>query len=315
MRAEWRRARGIATFLALALVLPEAAGAFPINAPNARTLFGGFTLGSFRLRVTRAATLKDGTKTVADPLDQALTTFEQDLTFVYGVTRDLTVGATLPILERRLRFDTPAGERRTITAEGLGDLALTAAYRVYRKDVRRGTTQLSLLGGLTLPSGDTGIEDRDLPQLTGAPGTRLPPGLQLGSGSIDAVAGLAGMRNMDRLTVYADVQGKLDTEGAQEFQAGHQLFYDLTADYVLLPARNLFAVVELDGAFAERAEQGGQTIRDSGGHLLFVSPGIQYLPIPPLILEVSVQVPIARNLYGRQLAPDWSAVVGLRYLF
>ena len=49
--------------------------------------------------------------------------------------------------------------------------------------------------------------------------------------------------------------------------------------------------------------------------LLFLSPGIQYLPIPQMILEGSVQVPIHRDLNGRQVAPDWSAVVGLRYLF
>ncbi len=56
-------------------------------------------------------------------------------------------------------------------------------------------------------------------------------------------------------------------------------------------------------------------MRDSGGQLLFISPGIQYLPIPNLILEGSVEVPILRDLNGRQLAPDWSAVVGIRYLF
>ncbi len=310
------RCRRIVTALvALALVLPEAAAAFPINAPNARTLFGGFTLGAFRLRVTRAATLREGTETIADPLDQAVTTFEEDVTFVYGATRDLTLGATLPILERRLRVDTPAGERRTISAEGLGDLTLTGAYRFYRRDVTRGTTQLSLLGGLELPTGATGIDDPDLPRLTGIPGTRLPPGLQPGSGSVDGIVGLAGIHNMDRLTVYADVQGKLTTEGAQDFRAGHQLFYDLTADYVLLPARNMFLILELNGVASARAEQAGRTVPNSGGHLLFLSPGIQYLPIPPLILEASVQVPIHRDLDSRQLAPDWSAVAGVRYLF
>jgi len=56
-------------------------------------------------------------------------------------------------------------------------------------------------------------------------------------------------------------------------------------------------------------------VRASGGQLLFLSPGLQYLPRPNVILEGSVQVPIYRDLNGRQLAPDWSAVVGLRYLF
>ena len=305
----------VAASLAIALVLPEVAGAFPINAPNARTLFGGFTLGSTRLRITQAATLKEGTETVTDPRDQAVTTFEEDFNFVYGATRDLTLGVTLPILERRFRFDDGAGERRTISADGPGDLTLVGVYRVFRRDVERGTTQLSFLGGLKLPSGETDIEDSNLPRLTGQPGTRLPTSLQLGSGSVDGIVGLAGFHNMDRLSFYADVQGKLNTEGAQSFRAGNTLFYDLSADYVLLPERNMFLILELNGVSTGRGDQGGRTVRDSGGQLLFISPGLQYLPIPNLILETSVQVPIYRDLNGRQLAPDWSAVVGLRYLF
>ncbi len=308
--------RGVlVTVLALALVLPEGVHAFPINAPNARTLFGGFTLGSARLRVTREATLKEGTETVTNPQDQGVSTFEEDLTFVYGATRDLTLGVTQPILERRLRFDDAAGRRRTISADGPGDLTLVGAYRFFRRDVERSTTQFSLLGGLKLPSGATDIEDSNLPRLTGKPGTQLPPNLQLGSGSVDGIVGFAGFHNMDRLSFYADVQGKLNTEGAQDFRAGNKLFYDLSADYVLLPQRNMFVILELNGVSTSRAEQAGRTVRDSGGQLLFLSPGLQYLPIPPLILEVGIQIPIYRDLNGRQLAPDWSVVAGLRYLF
>jgi hypothetical protein len=189
------------------------------------------------------------------------------------------------------------------------------AYRFFRRDVERSTTQVSLLGGLTLPSGATDIEDSNLPRLTGKPGTRLPPNLQLGSGSVDGIVGVASFHNMDRLSVYADVQGKLNTEGAQDFRAGNKLFYDLSADYVLLPQRNMFVILELNGVSTSRAEQAGRTVRDSGGQLLFLSPGLQYLPIPPLILEVGIQIPIYRDLNGRQLAPDWSVVAGLRYLF
>jgi hypothetical protein len=304
-----------ATVLAMALLLPDAAGAFPINAPNARTLFGGFTLGSARLKITRAATLKEGTESVTDPKDQAATTVEEDIEFVSGATRDLTLGVTQPILERHLRFDDPAGERRTISADGPGDLTLVGVYRVYRRNVERGSTQLSFLGGLKLPSGATDIEDSTLPRLTGSPGTLLPPDLQLGSGSVDGIAGLAAFHNMDRLSFYGDVQGKLNTRGAQDFRAGNNLFYDLAADYVLFPQRNMFVLLELNGISTSRADQAGRTARSSGGQLLFLSPGLLYLPIPNLILETSVQLPIYRDLNGRQLAPDWNVVVGLRYLF
>jgi len=307
--------RWLAFLLALALLAPPPALAFPINAPNARTLFGGFSLGSVRLRVTEADTLKAGTETIGDPRDQSVTTFEEDATFVHGATRDLTLGLTFPIVERRLRFDDTAGDRRTITANGPGDLSVVGVYRFFRRDVERGTTQFSFLGGLKLPSGATDVTDSNLPRLTGRPGTRLPPNLQPGSGSVDGLVGVTGFHNMDRLSFYGDVQSKLNTEGAQDFRAGNSVFYDVTADYVLLPERNLFAILELNGISTSRGEQAGRTVKDSGGQLLFISPGMEYLPRPNLILETSVQVPIYRDLNGRQLAPDRSVLVGLRFLF
>lgn len=307
---------GVITLLAATVfILPGEASAFPINAPNARALFGGLTLGSTRVRITRAATLKEGTESVTDPKDQTLTTVEEDITLVYGATRDLTLAATLPLVQRRLRFTGPGGERRTIAAEGPGDLRLVGVYRFFRRDVERGTTQASFLGGLTLPTGTTDLTDSDLPSLTERSGTRLPPSLQLGSESVDGIVGLAAMHNRDRLTFYADMQGKLNTEGAQDVKAGNTLFYDLSVDYTLFSGRNLFLILELNGASTSRAEQAGRTVRSSGGQLLFISPGLQYLPIPNLILEGSVQIPIYQNLNGRQLAPNWSAVVGLEYLF
>ncbi len=134
-RCRFTGSRWLVFMLAVALLAPPPALAFPINAPNARTLFGGFSLGSVRLRVTEAETLKEGTETIGNPRDQSITTFEEDATFVYGATRDLTLGLTFPVIERRLRFDDPAGGRRTIVADGPGDLSVVGVYRVFRRDV------------------------------------------------------------------------------------------------------------------------------------------------------------------------------------
>lgn len=80
-RPRWRftGSRCLAFLLTLAWLAPPPALAFPINAPNARTLFGGFSLGSVRLRVTEAETLKQSTETIGDSRDQAITTFERGI--------------------------------------------------------------------------------------------------------------------------------------------------------------------------------------------------------------------------------------------
>lgn len=125
---------------------------FPINAPNARTLFGGFTLGAADFRFTRET-----------GLGQELNVFQETLTGVYGATGDLTLGVTLPIVQKELEFKTATGKTSQITSSGVGDLSLVGVYRFYRRDVPRATTQFSIIGGIKAPTGSTSQRDRKCP--------------------------------------------------------------------------------------------------------------------------------------------------------
>ena len=61
------------------------------------------------------------------------------------------------------------------------------------------------------------------------------------------------------------------------------------------------AYVELNGTAAARDEITGTPDPDSGGHLLFLSPDLQWISTPWLLFEASVQFPILQNLNGTQL--------------
>lgn len=276
--------------------------AFPINAPNARTLFGGFTLGAADFRFTRET-----------GVGQELNVFEETFTGAYATTPDLTLGLTLPVVQKRLEFETSAGTKK-ITSSGLGDLSLVGVYRLYRRDVPRATTQFSVIGGVKAPTGSTSQRDRNASALTGTASTRLPRPLQPGSGSWDGIVGIAGFQNLDRLSFYGSVQGKINSED-EGFRFGNNLHYDFTVDYVTRDERNLFFVLEFNGINAGRNEANGRRVRNSGGNTIFISPGIEYLPLPNMILESSVQIPVVQDLNGRQPEKRVSLIVGLRYLF
>ena len=59
---------------------------------------------------------------------------------------------------------------------------------------------------------------------------------------------------------------------------------------------------------------GGDRVSDSGGNMLFLSPGVQ-LAAKRLILEASIQLPVAQDWNGPQLETDWVAVLSLRVPF
>lgn len=295
--------------ITIALIAVEMVGemtnvhAFPINAPNARSLFGGFTLGVFDYRFTRET-----------GAGQEVNVFEEVFTGVHAVTGDLTLGLTLPTVQKELEFKTSAGKTSQVTSSGFGDLSLVGVYRFYRRDVPRATTQFSLIGGFKAPTGSTSQRDRNTPALTGTASRRLPRPLQPGSGSWDGILGVAGFQNLDRLSFYASVQGKINSED-DNFRFGNNLHYDFTIDYVTRAERNLFFVLEFNGINAGRNEASDKRVRNSGGHTLFISPGIEYLPLPYMILESSVQIPVVQDLNGRQSEKRVSLVFGVRYLF
>jgi hypothetical protein len=126
--------------------------------------------------------------------------------------------------------------------------------------------------------------------------------------------GVAGFQNLDQLSFYGSVQGKINGED-DNFKFGKKLHYDFTVDYVTLQERNLFFVLEFNGVSTAHDEVNDRNIRNSGGHALFISPGVEYLPFPYMILESSVQIPVVQDLNGRQPEKRVSVVIGLRYLF
>ncbi len=98
---------------------------------------------------------------------------------------------------------------------------------------------------------------------------------------------------------------------------GNRWNYDFAYLHRLSPieGKNLFAVVEANGDVAARTRARGVADENSGGHLLFLSPGVEFFPTRRLVIEFSIPVPVVRDLNGRQLKPRFSLIAGVRFLF
>ena len=127
-----------------------------------------------------------------------------------------------------------------------------------------------------------------------------------------------------RITLLAIILGPAFAcpQSPAGFDRGDVLRYDLAASFRVLPwvydtypDHQINLTAEVNGAWTERARLGGVESADSGGHIVFVSPGVQYM-YDAILVEASVQIPIpgATSLNGTQLAPDWTALAGVRWL-
>ncbi|MFQ5914792.1 MAG: transporter [Nitrospinota bacterium] len=223
----------------------------------------------------------------------------------YALGTDATVSLAIPYVNKR--FETPT---RTFRADGPGDLQLTGKYTLFRKDGPFSRLQAAVLGGLKFPTGSN----------SQGPGIKAAPPLQLGSGSVDGtVGGAAGYTTM-RWSFEGALTYRINSE-ADDFQFGNVLSYDIYAAYQTYPDwptpefSQLNFSLELNGRTRDENEVDGREVPTSGGTVLFLSPGIQYILSGNLLVETGVQVPIYDDFNRAQLEPDYNVLFGFRYLF
>jgi len=288
----------------LILIVPTSALAVAINSDVGLTPAKDQWIVRSQLRYTKKSD---------DPTaqDRALEIFTMPQTVVYGLTEKASAILTIPFLSKELESTTD-GIRTSRGDAGLGDLLLLDKYRIYTKDYPSATSRFSVVVGTDIPTGQSGDAD--------ARG-KLPRDLQLGSGSADPLVGGA--------YTWQDLNGEWDVSltyqfntTANKFEFGDVLTYTVAYQRrvwpIKLPERGLYAqwnvVLEANGQWEQQAKDHSHRIDNTGGHLLFLSPGVQ-VATKHFVIESSIQLPVLQNLNGNQLEPDFVLVGSVRATF
>lgn len=223
-----------------------------------------------------------------------------------GVTRRTIVSAGIPYVWKTFRR---SGARQS--NDGVGDAFVLVKRELLAADFVAGNRRLAIFAGASFPTGET-EDDAGL----------LPAPLRLGSGVV----------NLTGQAVYSYVNDRLGAHGALSYaaaagseggvRAGDRFGYDLALGLRLFPAVyetlrdvTLAAYVEFNGSVEQPAAAAGTPLGDTGGHTLFLSPGLQLIPLPNWAVEASFQYPVVRALSGMQLGPDWALSIGARAVF
>lgn len=194
-------------------------------------------------------------------------------------------------------------------AGGLGDVTLLVKQQVWKRNRLQTQERVALIGGVKLPTGETSEQDS----------TRgLPRGLQPGSGAWDFPVGVLFAHDAAR-GFFADALYTVRT-GARGYHFGNILRYDLAYTQALAggnPYENFtWAVLEMNGSVGARDRSRGQEVPASGGHVLFLSPGLRLVHWSGrYVLDLSYQIPLVTDLNGHQTEPRRSWLVGARLNF
>jgi hypothetical protein len=288
----------------LVLIVPASAFAVAINSDVGLTPFKGQWIARSQLRYTKKAD-------DPSPQDRKLEVFTMPQTLVYGFTEKASAILTIPFLSKELD-STVDGARISRGDAGVGDLLLLGKYRLYAKDYPMAASRFSIVAGTDLPTGQSGDAD--------ARG-KLPRDLQLGSGSADPTLGAA--------YTWQDLNGEWDASltytfntTANTFEFGDVLTYTVAYQRRIwplrLPERGVYAqwnvVLEANGQWEQQAKSHASRLDNTGGHLLFLSPGVQ-VATKHVVAEASIQLPALQHLNGNQVEPDFTLVGSVRVTF
>jgi hypothetical protein len=284
------------------------------------------TLNGAGVRLDQRYTLLDSVYRGTDEVDNPGAHEEYwttDLGAFYSPLEGLLLLANLPIRVTQVDGHLHAHDDGDIELhddtggdEGLGDLSLLARYTFLRHHTLDASTLLAVSGGVKLPTGSTNGHTDD--------GEFLDAHTQLGTGSTDVLLGLSFNHSRARWSISGNallsINGKGEA-GDKDHEFGDSVNYDVTARYRLSPATlgasetAIFLSFGVAGELRAHEKEDGETAPDSGGHTIYVTPGVQVNMGPHWVAEVSYHHAVYHDLNLMQLGEDFKVFGSLTYLF
>lgn len=235
----------------------------------------------------------------------------------------------------------------TMESRGMSDTMIMGKYRILEDDSLAPTNQLSIIAGLTLPTGS--IDEKNSRHPLGNPTSPLnqtsynnsvpdrkseplPYSMQNGSGTFDPLAGLAyqgsaspywwGATFLYRGRAYKNKHGYAPGDEARlDVYAMYQISYNIVS-HIQMNAEWIQrlrgeheeayrgdAGRSIDGNFLSEYMSPAWDPGNYGGEVVSISAGIQWQPIPLQIVELTATVPVSQRWNGLQMKREYTVVL------
>lgn len=251
--------------------------------------------------------------------------FSPSLSTGYGITDNWYVTLNVPYV---FKFNqrTSHGEPLNIGSSiGVGDTTIFSAYRFLKKDDIN--LHAAFLGGIKIPSGVRRFRDNQ--------GDLFGADDQPGTGSWDPLVGLAISKSFKHFSISTDGLYKFSTEGTQNTTVGDIVTFNLATahrvhatDKILnkifpehLSDKDLTwdLILEGNGQWSQKPLvniDGGRIIDENHGGLIFyMSPGLRLLVNKKWITNLSVGLPVIKELNHIQKGPNVRLILNFTRVF
>ena len=258
---------------------------------------------------TRFGTMQEDGHKVPNEVNQWMDSYITQIFAGYNFNSRVGVQLNLPFIVRS--FKRPEGFAIDRGNEsGIGDLLLTGHLNAYRYEAMDWTFNWNLLGGVKLPTGDSGriAEELNEVEVPGAPESGIHGhDLTLGSGSVDGLIGTSAYARWKRLFLGASVQYAIRSEGDYHYQFANDLTWS-GGPGVLLALKDDYTVslqANCTGESKGKDTFAGAKAEDTGVTSVYLGPEIIVTWKDKLSAELGVDVPVSIDNTALQLVPDY----------
>jgi hypothetical protein len=177
----------------------------------------------------------------------------------------------------------------TANSQGLGDAELLALIGVARASGTHPAT-LGLVLGMAAPTGSNNLK--------GENGERLDEHLQTGTGAWSLTTGLNLGASLGGSMVESGVLARVNFQGPH-YRYGNALLFNAG---LLGPLWGGWrGIAQLNGRTAAHdLEEGGEPAPNTGGTVLYATPGLKWQGVLGVGVEALVQIPVFQSLQGIQ---------------
>lgn len=201
----------------------------------------------------------------------------------YGLTNRLMLMASIPYTFSKL---SQADEHLRI--DGIGDPEVMAILHLGA--LFDNSLSLAANGGLRLPLGQTDYRDEH--------DELLHPHEQIGSGAFAGIFGFQLSHLAGSVPLFFSAGYQINGTNDQDFRYGNVFRFNFAAQRQV--SGHLDLIAELNGRAADFDKEGSENDPNSGGTMLYFSPGVRFHFTSALAFRGQVQLPIVEELNGVQ---------------
>ncbi len=227
------------------------------------------------------------------------------MTLRAGITDRIDAKLIVPFLDKGMHRQS-WNKNFSDDHSGIGDIRLISRYRIWSQKAKD-PCNLAIGAGVKFPTGCTDEEDTS---------GNTPGFLQTGSGSWDPVVELGAHKVMGRHWFSSHLMYQMTTEGeVGEMDCEKPDVFKYNVGYAYAVSKLLDLQLECNGEIKEKGTLAGETQDDTGGHVVYLTPGVHFKLKKGIHVGLCTPIPVYRDLNGTQLSEDYRIVAKLAMKF